>query len=61
MNRQYTSELEEIEYMLPKRRKRQGVTPGMIGEKVGTERDNLDEQWRYPKTEEQLTEKEKII
>ena len=45
MNSQYTSELEEKKYMFPKRGKRQGVTPGMTGENIGTERDQRDDQW----------------
>ena len=60
MNRQFTSELDEIEYMLPKRKKSKGVTPGMTGEKVGTERDDLDDQWCYPKAEEFLSDEEKV-
>ena len=59
MNREYTSELEELEYMLPKRRKKQGVTPGMTGANIRAQEDDPEAQWRFPKKEEMLTELEK--
>ena len=63
MNRKYTGDLTGIASILPWRRKKQGVTPGMTG-KAGTDRkedDDGEKQWVYPAREPTEKQKKMIV
>ena len=53
MNKNYTGDLHGLANILPRRKKKQGVTPGMTGKTVNNrnEEDNGEHQWFYPSTE----------
>ena len=63
MNLNLTGDLSALRYLLPRRRKRQGVTPGMTG-KAGSDRKEQDDgecQWIYPDREPTELQKRMIV
>ena len=63
MNQNMTGDLSSLRFLLPRRRKRQGVSPGMTG-KAGSDRkeeDNGECQWIYPDREPTELHKRMII
>ena len=55
MNTHLTSDLEEIEYLLPKRRSNNGSVPSMAGSTIRAKEDDPEAQWCFPKEEDDLT------
>ena len=63
MNLNLTGDLSALRYLMPRRRKRQGVSPGMTG-KAGSDRKEEDDgecQWIYPDREPTELHKQMII
>ena len=63
MNRNLTGDLSALRFLLPRRRKKQGVTPSMTG-KAGSDRQEEDDgecQWFYPDREPTELHKRMII
>ena len=59
MNPELTSELEEIEHLLPKRRSKGGKVPTMSGSTIRAKEDDPEAQWSFPRKEDDLTDWER--
>ena len=59
MNQELTTEIEEIDYLLPSRRTNNGRTPVMSGSSIRAKDDDPETQWSFPKQEDALTEWER--
>ena len=61
MNEKCTGELGGIRNVLPRRRKKQGTTPGMTGKADNEINEDVDHQWVYPAREPKYRQKKMII